>query len=169
MVVHELGHILAAYLTGGGVTKVVLHPLDISRTDVSPNPQPVLVVWAGPVLGVMIPLVIWGVFCKLRIPGDYLARFFAGFCLIANGGYIAIGSFESIGDAGDMLRYGSGNWQLWLFGIVTIPPGFLLWHRLGPRFGLGEANGQVNSGAAWLSLGMFVFLFFVMLVGSPRF
>ncbi len=46
--VHELGHVLGAVATGGRVTEVVLHPCTISRTDVHPNPHPLLVVWPGP-------------------------------------------------------------------------------------------------------------------------
>jgi hypothetical protein len=54
--VHELGHFLGAVATGERVERVVLHPLTISRTDVSPNPFPLLVIWAGPVVGVLLPL-----------------------------------------------------------------------------------------------------------------
>ncbi len=38
MAVHELGHVIGAIGSGGSVSRVVLHPLTISRTDVSPNP-----------------------------------------------------------------------------------------------------------------------------------
>jgi predicted Zn-dependent protease len=31
--VHELGHVLGAWWTDGDVSRVVLHPLSISRTD----------------------------------------------------------------------------------------------------------------------------------------
>src|SRR4051794_17898188 len=92
MSAHELGHVLGAWLTGGGVVRVVLHPLTISRTEVAPNPAPLLVVWAGPLVGVALPLLAWGVACLLRWAGWYLLRFFAGFCLIANGAYIGVGS-----------------------------------------------------------------------------
>lgn len=40
MAVHELGHVLHAVASGGTVVGVVLNPLEISRTDVSPNPHP---------------------------------------------------------------------------------------------------------------------------------
>jgi hypothetical protein len=46
--VHEFGHMLHAWLSGGRVVQVVLHPLAISRTDVEPNPSPQFVVWGGP-------------------------------------------------------------------------------------------------------------------------
>ena len=57
-IVHELGHVLGAWATGGQVQQIVLHPLAISRTDVSPNPRPLVERWAGPVVGVLLPLVL---------------------------------------------------------------------------------------------------------------
>lgn len=169
MAFHELGHVMAAWMTGGTIGQVILHPLAISRTDVSPNPNPLVTVWAGPIVGILLPLLVWGVFWKFKIRGDYLARFFAGFCLIANGAYIGIGSFENIGDAGDMMRYGTPIWLLWLFGILTVPLGFLAWHKLGPQFGLGESNGAVDEWAAYASLGLFTLLFLATFLLSPRF
>jgi len=137
-IVHELGHCLGAWLTGGTIERVVLHPIAISRTDVVPNPQPLLVVWAGPIVGCVLPLAIWGLAAAARRRRAWWLRFFAGFCLLANGLYIGVGSLERIGDAGDMLRHGSPIWTLWLFGLATAPAGLALWNRLGPRFGLGR-------------------------------
>ena len=169
MAVHEAGHVLGALLTGGTVKVVVLHPLTISCTVLSHNPHPLLVTWAGPVLGVLIPLAAFGVAAALRMPGAYLLRFFAGFCSIANGAYIGVGSIERIADAGDMLRHGSQTWHLWLFGAVTIPLGLLLWHRLGPYFGLGKARGQVSRGAAIACLVLLVLVAGLEFVLGPYF
>jgi Peptidase M50B-like len=152
--VHELGHVCAAWLTGGTVAQVVLHPLTISRTDVAENPAPLIVVWAGPVLGCLLPLAVWGVVTALRWPWAYLPRFFAGFCLIANGAYIGVGSFDRVGDAGVMLRHDSPAWWLWAFGAVTVPAGLWLWHRQGSHFGLGAAGGMVNARTTYACLGM---------------
>jgi hypothetical protein len=105
--VHEFGHVLGARLTGGSVAKVVLHPLTISRTDLDHNPRPLLVVWAGPLFGVLFPVGLWGLVAVYRWSAAYLFRFFAGFCLAANGGYIGAGSFLEAGDCGEMLRHGS--------------------------------------------------------------
>lgn len=154
--VHESGHVLGAWLTGGRVAKVVLYPLTISRTDLAENPKPLIVVWAGPVFGAVLPLALWAGAALLRLPGAFWLRFFAGFCLIANGAYIGTGSFAAIGDCGDMLRHGSAMWQLWLFGLATIPTGLWLWHRQGPHFGLGAAKGQVSARAAYGSLAVCV-------------
>ncbi|MDM8008711.1 MAG: hypothetical protein QUV05_21450 [Phycisphaerae bacterium] len=156
--VHELGHVLGAKMTGGTVIRAVLHPLALSRTDVSPNPRPLVVVWAGPIFGAFLPLVVCLIASLLRSPGLYLFRFFAGFCLVANGAYIAAGSLQEIADAGDMLRYGSHHWQLLLFGLITVPLGLCLWNGLGSKFGLGQAKGQVSRTAALISFGLLVLI-----------
>ena len=142
--VHEMGHVLGAVFTDGQVKKVVLSPLTISRTDLGRNPQPLLVTWAGPVFGSISPLAAWGVFAVFRFAGAFVMRFFAGFCLIANGAYIGVGSFLRIGDCGELLSHGAELWQLWLFGVLTIPSGFALWHRQGGHFGLNSSQGEVS-------------------------
>jgi hypothetical protein len=148
MGVHELGHVLGAWCTGGSVVRVVLHPLTISRTDLSLNPSPLFVAWSGPIVGVFLPLCAWVIGNTARFQYSYLLHAFAGFCLIANGSYIAAGSFGRIGDCGDLLRHGAATWQLWLFGGVAIAVGLLLWNGLGSYFGLG-ASGNVDRVAAW--------------------
>jgi hypothetical protein len=150
--IHESGHVLGAWITGGKVARVVLHPLNISRTDLAENPRPLLVTWAGPVIGAVAPLLLWAVAAAARLPGAFVLRFFAGFCLLANGLYIGVGSFDRVGDCGEMLRNGSELWHLWLFGAATAAAGLGLWHRQGPHFGLGRANGQVGHGVAYGSL-----------------
>jgi hypothetical protein len=153
-VVHETGHVLLAWVSGETVSKVVLHPLAISRTDVSHDYHPLLVTWGGPVLGSVIPLVALG-HARARRSGVF--PFFAGFCLIANGLYIGMGWFWGIGDAGDLLRFGSPRWTLLAFGLATAPLGLVLWNGLGPHFGLGVVKRKV-------ALGTLAFLMVVVLV-----
>jgi Peptidase M50B-like len=160
-VVHELGHIAAALGTGGTVTKVVLHPLTISRTDSSGSVHPLLVVWAGPVIGVIVPLTLLVVCKAAKLKWNYLVQFFAGTCLIANGAYIGVGSLQSIGDAGDLLRQGCPIGVLWFFGLGTVPFGLYLWNGLGASFGLGQAAGKVDRIATYLSA---VLLFLVVVI-----
>ncbi|MGC1273326.1 MAG: M50 family metallopeptidase [Planctomycetaceae bacterium] len=150
-VVHEAGHVLAAWMTGGTVTAVVLHPLAISRTDVSPNPHPLPVVWAGPLVGVIAPAAIWLVVAALRQPSTFLWQFFAGFCLIANGVYIGSGVVEPVGDAAELVDHGTSAWTLAAFGLVTIPAGFVLWNGLGPSFGFGKEPRPVSKRNAWFT------------------
>ena len=156
MAVHELGHVIGAMLTGGQVQQVVLHPFEISRTDVSPNPAPGIVVWLGPLFGAFVPVAIW-----LAIPANWswqrsLAQWMAGFCLIANGCYIGFGSFARIGDCRQMLESGSPIWTLWLFACVTIVPGVWLWHRLGSLDQLWKTEHPISLRAAAITFATFV-------------
>ncbi|AMV21982.1 hypothetical protein [Planctomyces sp. SH-PL14] len=126
--VHEAGHVLAALVSGGRVVAVELRPWAISRTDVDPNPSPLLVVWGGPVVGVLVPLVAWSILRACRVAAAALVRFFAGFCCVANGVYIAVGGLSGIGDGADLLRHGASPWTLVVFGTVAVAVGLGLWN-----------------------------------------
>jgi hypothetical protein len=147
--VHELGHVLAAWLTGGRVVEVDLHPLRISRTIVDPNPHPVMVVWSGPLLGSFFPLLLWWISLLRPSPLTDWLRFFAGFCLIANGAYLGAVVWMPVGDVLDLLRLGVPAWQLALFGLVAVSLGLWLWHRLGPQFGLGPDARPIPKRMFW--------------------
>jgi hypothetical protein len=148
MVVHEFGHVLHAWLSGGTVERVVLHPLAISRTDVHPNPHPLVVAWGGVIWGCVLPVCLWAVVRFVAPRHAYLAAAFAGFCLIANGAYLGAGAvFPDGDDGGVMLAHGAARWQLFAFAIPAVAAGLWLWNGLGPRFGFGNA-GQVDRKAA---------------------
>ncbi len=163
--VHESGHVLGAWATGGRVSRVVLNPLTLSRTDLATNPRPLSVVWAGPVIGVLFPVAMWLVAGAAKMRGAFVLRFFAGFCLVANGAYLSAGSFGGIGDCHLMLANGSPVWLLWAFGGMAVPAGLWLWNGQGRHFGFGPAKGEVDApvacatavaGAALLALGFSV-------------
>jgi hypothetical protein len=135
-------------MSGGTVAQVVLHPLDLSRMDLATNPHPLFVAWGGAIGGSVIPLLLLLWARPSRWPYGYVCAFFAGFCLIGNGAYIGAGSLIGAGDAGDLLRHGSPQWLLILFGLPAFALGLWLWHGLGPHFGLGASQGQVDWQAA---------------------
>jgi len=147
--VHELGHVLHTWSSGGRVVRVVLHPLVISRTDVDPNPHPQFVAWGGPIWGSIIPLALFAVVRGAGWSRSWLARFFAGFCLIANGAYLLGGSIFPVGDAEVLLRAGAPRASLAVFGIVGLASGLMLWNTLGPHFGFGKRVEPVDVKAAW--------------------
>lgn len=148
---HEFGHVVGARLTKAEVTNVALHPCIISRTDLGHNPHPLLVVWAGPVIGSALPLIAFLLAKVCQVSGVYLFRFFAGFCLIANGVYIAFGPSDGAADTGVMMQHGSPRWILVIFGLLSASLGLYLWHRQGEHFGLGEAKGMVSRKATIVS------------------
>jgi hypothetical protein len=144
MIVHEFGHVLFAWVSGGEVSKVVLHPLEFSRTDLDRNPHPLFVVWGGVFIGTTLPLFALALCRFFKATAFYIIQFFTGFCLVVNGIYISVVSFFHAADPGEMIRDDSRQWVLVLFGVVTVPLGFYLWNGLGPHFGLVPKNGKVD-------------------------
>jgi hypothetical protein len=167
-VVHETGHVLAAWASGERVDRVVLHPLTISRTDATHDQHPLLVVWGGPLLASLLPSGALAVMRLVRSRWSFLLRFFVGFSLISNGAYLGVGSFEGVGDAGDLLRYGASRWTLIAFGLICVPSGLFLWHGLGPHFGLGQAKGRVDRRAAMGSLGLVLAVVLIEVILESR-
>jgi hypothetical protein len=144
MLVHETGHVTGGITSGGTVRRVVWHPAVISRTDVQPNPHPLVEVWAGPLFGSILPVGVAFAFSMFRFRSTYLFWAFAGFCLIANGAYIGVGSFKPIGDAEELLADGMSRWPLAAFGFIAVAWGTWIWHRVSPRFGFGVSPTPIN-------------------------
>jgi Peptidase M50B-like len=168
MIVHEFGHVFCAWLSGGTVSKVVLHPLEFSRTDLSDNPHPLLVVWGGPVVGTLLPLAMWLLTRPPRFRYAYIFQFFAGFCFVVNGIYLGVVSFLHAADPGELMRHGTPQWALVLFGIVAFPLGMILWNGLGPHFGLAGQQGKVSRTAATGTFAGLVVIIAIELLANSR-
>jgi len=153
MLVHESGHVLGAVFTGGRVRRVVWHPAVISRTDVRPNPHPLIEVWAGPLIGSIVPLAFAVLASVIRLRVAHVLWVVAGFCLIANGAYIGIGAVRPVGDAKELIELGVARWTLALFGMIAAIPGLWIWHRVSPKVDFGKAPEPVSDR---LALGTFV-------------
>lgn len=160
MIVHESGHVLAAWLSGGSVARVVLHPLESSRTELAANPQPRFVAAAGPAWGAGFPLAAWLIARATRAPRLFLWQFFAGFCLLVNGAYLASAVAFPAGDADELLRRGVPRWAMVIAGLAAAAAGLRLWHGLGSRFGLSgqraDRGAVVASATAAAALILFV-------------
>ena len=155
MVVHECGHVVAACITGATIEQVVLHPLSISRTDLGENPNPLLVSWTGALVGSVVPLMAWALVQWCAVKWSPMVRFFAGFCLVANGVYLGFRAWTGDGDAGDLLRAGAASWQLICFGIFATAVGLRLWHGIGSAFGFRNHLEQIS----WYSVAATSILF----------
>lgn len=159
---HEFGHGLNAWLSRGRVMHVELPPFGLGHTQVSPNPSPRFVAWGGALWGTflgMSPLL----FVRRAELAKWLVRFFAGFCLIANGAYLGSGSFvgdlNGADDAHELLRHGTPVWQPVTFGLAAVAAGFGLWHGPGPRVGFSRAASQ----AGWKTLSSLAALILALL------
>jgi hypothetical protein len=168
MCVHEGGHALGAWLTGGHVVHVVLSPFTLSRTDIAPNPSPLAVVWCGPLLGAAVPATGAAIAFTLRWPLRRWLMAFAGFCLVANGLYLASGIVTPAGDTQDLLRLGTPPPVLAAVGVPLAGGGLFLWHRLGPRWGLAAATPTDLRRWAWQSPAGLVLIAAAMLVFGSR-
>lgn len=147
--VHELGHVLGAWVSGGEVLRVELHPLAFSRTLLGRNPHPQLVCWAGPLLGCLLPALAWGALRWAERGRAYLARFFLGLCLLANGLYLGTGPWTRGGDPGDLLALGTPAWVLVALGVGASAAGLGCWNGLGAAFGVGREAEPPPRADAW--------------------
>lgn len=83
-VTHEAGHLVGGWACGGTLREARLYPWELPYSIFEPDPRPLVTLWAGPVLGVLVPLAAAAV---VRRPW---AWFVADFCLLANGAYLAV-------------------------------------------------------------------------------
>lgn len=171
-VVHEQGHVLVAWISGMTVVDVILHPLRISETVIEPKPVPTAVIWAGPVVGSVIPGILWGLDRSLRGKKDLpeaCLRFFAGFCLLANGAYLGSAFQMPVGDAFDLVQGGTPLWQLGLFGLIGMGLGLWCWDSLRPRLGIGRDAAPISGkSAALTALALAILLLIELVVLSSR-
>jgi len=131
-VCHESGHWVAGWLTGANMGHVELWPWQLSATVWAVNPHPGWTVWGGPVVGCLLPLALW----LLLRPWRYacFGQWFAGFALIANGIYLAVGYVFMIGDTLTMRQTGTPGWGMLILGLVAFVCGLGLWQGLGKTF-----------------------------------
>jgi hypothetical protein len=133
MAVHESGHIIHARLAGGTVSYVSFPLIGFSQTHLTYNPAPAFIAGGGFVWGSLIPL-LFLLPCYFLHPQLYrLMQFFTGFCLIANGLYLAVGWTMTAGDGHDLYRLSVPAWGMVLTGTMLFSIGLYFWHRLGRK------------------------------------
>jgi len=166
--VHELGHVVFAWIAGSDVHRVVLHPLAISRTDVAPQSR--FILWGGFVMGTALPAVFWAVAERFfRRAAGYIA-FFAGFCAIANGGYLLTGCCAPVGDTRELARRGESPWLMAGLGLLGVASGLWIWHRLDRRTrGGGFFAGKTpRADVIAVTITLAVVVLLECLLSSPR-
>ena len=151
MAIHEAGHCLGAVATDAKIHAVEIPIAGFSRTDFSGGKCPLLVVWAGPLLGAVMPVAL---LAFLRFAGHrvkHVLVFFVGFCLLSNGVYIGLGAFLRAGDCRQLLQHGSPVWVLVAFGILSFGGGLYAWHRMGPLRGWFAMVKETENRASYCS------------------
>lgn len=131
MAIHEVGHVLHAWLSGGVVESVSVPLWGFSYTRLASNPAPGFVASGAAIWGAALPLFAWGAARHTRYRYLVLTlQLFAGWCLIANGVYLATALHEPVGDVADLRRAGAPLLAVGLIGVVSCIAGFIMWHRL---------------------------------------
>lgn len=128
MCLHELGHILSAQFTGGRIQEIILVPWKFSQTVIRHSHHPLIDAWAGPLLGVTLPLFAYSLHKKFKRENDFLS-ILTGFCLMANGLYIGLGWIDKVGHAGDIITHNFSIISMILFGIISSTTGLFIWHQ----------------------------------------
>jgi hypothetical protein len=108
MAIHELGHVLSTKINGGTIDYVELRPWLLSQTERHGSTHELVDVWAGPLFGSIAPVLIWLVLRSRSEILKFYTGFWAGFCLIINGLYLALGWWGGeANDSGELLKGGT--------------------------------------------------------------
>ncbi len=122
---HESGHILGGWLCGATLHSADLLPWHLPYSIFDPDPQPLITLWGGPILGVLIPLAT-----ALIIRQDW-SWFIAHFCILANGVYLATSWFlgDRYLDTPKLLDHGARPATIVIYCILTIGFGYVGFRR----------------------------------------
>lgn len=118
---HESGHIVGGWLSGGTLQEASLAPWGLPHSRFEPDPRPLVTLWAGPVLGVVVPIMVASI---IRRPS---AWFVAHFCVLANGVYLALAwiTGDNHLDTHRLFAAGCPAWAVAAYCVVTIGVGYV--------------------------------------------
>ncbi|MEZ6122951.1 MAG: hypothetical protein R3C49_07220 [Planctomycetaceae bacterium] len=124
-VTHECGHLLCGWCCGGTLKAADLRPWHLPFSIFDPDPHPLMTAWGGPILGVLIP-VLMAAAIRHRI-----ATLIAGFCVLANGLYLATAwlTGDRYLDTAQLLLHGASPVSIAVFCVITITTGYLGFRR----------------------------------------
>jgi len=121
---HECGHIIGGMTCGATLTDFDLAPWRMPYSLHSPDPHPLVTLWAGPLLGVSVPIAIAALIRKRW------AWFIADFCILANGVYLVLAwlSGDRFLDTPRLLSAGAPPGLIVIYCGLTIVLGYV-WFR----------------------------------------
>ena len=141
--IHEVGHVLAMWASGGHVARVVLHPFSWSKVHYgSPLTCPLFVTWAGAAFAATCGLLL--LLAVRRLPGAWTAPIvITGLCtLFVNGIYLLVDClFQGGGDATILVRHGTPPAVVFMAGIALLGLGCVVGYRMLPRIGVTATQG----------------------------
>ncbi|MDP1561197.1 MAG: hypothetical protein Q8M16_07355 [Pirellulaceae bacterium] len=122
---HELGHLIGGWTCGATLQAVDMWPWRLPYSLFDPDPLPLVTLWSGPILGVLLPV---GLAAYLRHNWMW---FVAHFCTLANGLYLATAwySGDRFLDTQRLFAHGASPLAIGLYCILTIGFGYIGFRR----------------------------------------
>lgn len=122
---HEMGHVVGGWVGGGILTRIDLVPWHLPYSIHHPDPSPLITLWAGPILGIIVPC-LFSVLIR-----HHWSIFIADFCLLANGGYLALAwiAGDRLLDTQRLLDSGSSEITIVIYCVLTIGIGYVRFRR----------------------------------------
>ncbi len=122
---HELGHIIGGKCCGGTLQSYDLLPWHLPYSNFEPDPYPLITLWSGPLLGVILPTAV------SIIIRTSTTLFIASFCTLANGLYISTAWFsgERYLDTPKLLAAGASPASIASYCLPTIGIGYVVFRR----------------------------------------
>lgn len=119
-ITHESGHILGGWFCGGTLQAADLWPWSLPHSLFAPDPHPLVTLWCGPLLGVLVPM---GLASAIRREWGW---FIAHFCVLANGVYLAAAwlSGDRYLDTPRLLEHGASPIAIGVYCLLTISRGY---------------------------------------------
>lgn len=123
--IHESGHIVCGWASGGTLQQADVAPWHLPHSSFDPDPQPLVTLWGGPILGALVPLTV-----ALLVRRGWM-WFIAYFCLLANGSYLAVAWFtgERHLDTPKLLHHGAHPATIVAYCVLTIGAGYVGFRR----------------------------------------
>ncbi|QEL19435.1 hypothetical protein [Limnoglobus roseus] len=122
---HEAGHIVGGWACGGTLQEARILPWELPYSIFDPDPQPLVTLWCGPILGAMVPIVMAAVVRR------QWAWLIAHFCPLANGSYLAIAwlTGDRLLDTPKLLASGTHPATIAAYCSLTIGFGYIGFRR----------------------------------------
>lgn len=117
---HEMGHIVGGACCGGKLRSADLLPWHLPYSIFEPDPFPLVTLWAGLILGVLVPVAVAMIARRDEV------WFIANFCILANGAYIATAwiSGDRYLDTPKLLEHGASPIAIAIYCLLTIGFGY---------------------------------------------
>ena len=114
---HELGHVAGGWASGAELSVLEIRPWRLPYSLFAFDPQPLVTLWAGPILGCAGPLLVA---LAIRQPA---VRFVAWFCMLANASYLLLGTLSNDPelDSQKLIKAGTPLYVILLFAGSILP------------------------------------------------